>query len=169
MASVRETIMVAIASVLEGLDLGSDVNGNDDEIQRVEREYIPAETYPELPVAFVLDNRQRNKTGADGAKLGTYDNVVFVRVLIVAKAGRKHRGESLSTTGNRLIEFVSRKLMAESRPATGTIKTVPGVIWLHIDGDDRQPSGQGATIIVQAIDCSVRFRHKDVDPAIPAG
>jgi hypothetical protein len=167
--SVREDIMVAIASVLENLYLGSDAAGNEDIIQNVEREYFPAETYPDPPVAFVLDNDQRNRTGADGAKLGTYDNTVNVRILIVAMAGRKHRDEPLSTTGNRIIAYVSRKLMAEAKPADGRIKVVPGVIWLHVDGNSRSPFGQGAGLVVQRIDVSVRFRHSDVDPAVPAG
>lgn len=169
MASVRENIMVALASVLEGLSLGSDANGNEDVIQRVEREHSPTATYPEMPVAFVLDNRQTNKTGDAGAKLSTYDNIVFVRLLIVARAGRKYRDEPLSTTGNRIIEFIGRKIGAEARPSTGTLKSVPGVIWVHIDGTNRVPFGDGPNIIAQAIDVSVRFRHRDVDPAIPAG
>ncbi len=169
MASVRETIMVAMQAVLEGLSLGSDANGVEDVIERVEREYTAAETYPELPVAFILDNRQRNRTGADGAKLGTYDNVVFIRLLIVARAGRKTRDEPLSTTGNRIVEFIGRAIGAEGVPAIGTIKILPGVIWVHIDGDDRVPFGDGPKLILQAIDVSVRFRHSAVDPAIPRG
>jgi len=166
MASVREQIVDTITEVLDGLNLNNGEAKADQVVTQVLREYNAPELVDELPVMWVLDTRESKETGAGGATMAHYLCNLQVTILVVDDAGVDVRDEPMTTTANRMLAAVEKKLFDESRPDSGLIKQIPGVNWLHIVGNRNVPFGETGNLVLVSLDVVVQYVHRDTDPNI---
>lgn len=155
-----------MVEVLEGLNLNNGENTPDAIVQEVLREYNAPEFANNMPVVWVLDTRESKATASGGAPLRFYLNTLRVTILIVDDAGEDTRGEPMTTTANRMLAAVEKKLFDESVPDSGRIKQIPGVNWLHPVGNRNVPFGETGNLVLVSLDVEVQYVHRDTDPNI---
>ena len=170
MATVRETIVAQVAANMLRLPLGVPAGGESEQIERVEREWQAPEMLPEMPFCFVLDPSEDKAFGGGrgGAILSTYRATLRLLIIVIAKAGRKVRDETQSTTANRILGEVQRKMYAESRPDSGNLRAINGLDFVHDDGSVWAPFGEAAPSLIRVqSNWVIQYRHSDLDPDGP--
>ena len=151
------------------MNLNNGENVPDELVQQVLREYNAPEMTDEIPLIWVLDpdeDKQPAKGGGLGATWRHWLADLNVRILCAGPAGVDARDEPMSTTCNRWLASIEKKLYDESVPDSGTIKQIPGVHWVHPGRNRNVPFGESGNLALLVLEVAVQYQHRDTDPNI---